>query len=797
VAGQESPAGGVVAATVEAGGKAVLLAHVRNQSGIVDNYTLRVEGLPEGWWTISPATVYLVPFGSAAEGYEQEVEIALHPPRSSEAEARSWPIEVVADSAAQGPEVGSASATLDIAPFVELESELRPEKSSGRVTGKHALAIRNRGNAPSEIALSGLDPESRLVFRFKHARLAAEPGRRVGTEFRVFPPKQIIVGRPVDRRFELTAQVVGSEAAAPPRQGTLRQQPWLPWWLLAAIPVVIGVAALVWSLLPNTTTVPDLTAARNVFQAQTLLADSKLELGDVTEERTGRVRAGTILAQAPAAGEKVDKGETVDIQVAVSTGKARVPQIVGLTLARADGALRKAGFQLGQVRPEPADPQQDRIVSQIPARGTLTDKGAPVDVFFEVVEEPATTAETIVAPTETAATEPTTTGEQTTTEQTTTEQTTTEETTTEQVETEAPIESILAVPALVGGTIDDAVDALADLELVPVTIRQFSSAVPAGGLIEQTPAAGEEVERGSKVTLVISAGFPRIVYDRRGDLLVTAGGTGRRLEPLAASDEIEEEPAWSPGGGLIAYRRGRSDADGRIWLVSVGRPATARPLTNAGFNDGRPAFSPDGKVVAFIRGLPDGDTNLCFQRAGSPRRPPSCIVDPDRQVSRPAWSPDGHSILVTASDTAEEQAELELYTSRRASSPRKADWVSQGLVTDRLHGKRKGDVVVSAAWSPDGKRVAFTANWSESFVHLNISAVKGAGLGKPVAVPRVRACEITWRLDGEELAVVRRDATCNQPGEIVRVDPDRPEEQVSLTKTGASNPAWEPLRLGG
>ena len=45
----------------------------------------------------TPATVYLVPFGSGGT-YEQEVEIHLHPPRSPEAEARMWDLQVVADS---------------------------------------------------------------------------------------------------------------------------------------------------------------------------------------------------------------------------------------------------------------------------------------------------------------------------------------------------------------------------------------------------------------------------------------------------------------------------------------------------------------------------------------------------------------------------------------------------------------------------------------------------------------------------------------------------------------------------
>src|SRR5262245_28502244 len=49
---------------VDPGGRERIQAVVRNQSGIVDNYELKVAGLPDGWWTIYPNTLYLVPFGT-------------------------------------------------------------------------------------------------------------------------------------------------------------------------------------------------------------------------------------------------------------------------------------------------------------------------------------------------------------------------------------------------------------------------------------------------------------------------------------------------------------------------------------------------------------------------------------------------------------------------------------------------------------------------------------------------------------------------------------------------------------
>src|SRR3954467_2728530 len=103
---------------VEPGQRERVLALVRNQSGIVDNYDLRVEGMPQEGWSIYPGTVYLVPFGAGGT-YEQEVEVHLHPPRGPESEAREWELKVVADSKAHRVVAAWAPLALHIQPYVE------------------------------------------------------------------------------------------------------------------------------------------------------------------------------------------------------------------------------------------------------------------------------------------------------------------------------------------------------------------------------------------------------------------------------------------------------------------------------------------------------------------------------------------------------------------------------------------------------------------------------------------------------------------------------------------------------
>ncbi len=197
---------------VEPGQRERVLALVRNQSGIVDNYDLRVDGMPQEWWSIFPGTVYLVPFGAGGT-YEQEVEVHLHPPRGPEAEARVWDLQIVADSKAQRTVAASAPLALHIEPYIETATTLRPQRKTGRRKATFDVTVANRANAPVLIALDGEDPDGELQFGFNRPPQEIPPGAAVTSQMQVKPPKQIWIGRPQERRLEVKT-VSGEEAAA-------------------------------------------------------------------------------------------------------------------------------------------------------------------------------------------------------------------------------------------------------------------------------------------------------------------------------------------------------------------------------------------------------------------------------------------------------------------------------------------------------------------------------------------------------------------------------------------------------
>ncbi len=878
---------------VAPGGAVVLMALIRNQSGIVNNYDVSVDGLPEEWWSVAPATVYLVPFGAAGGSYEQEVEIRLAPPRTAEAEARDWEIAVVATSRAHGAQVRSASTTLAIGAFSELESELTPERRSGRLEATFSLALTNRANAPVDVQLAGVNPEQSLGFvfrepyvprahrkrdpldeagrgyrkaeglargdldvermgeqalrratsgaegkvvRFLRSRkkvgreirgpLRIAPGERAEATVGVSPPKQIWIGRGVLHPFQVTVQPVGMDGQGPPASGTFRQRQWLPWWLMIVVPLLI--IGGIWLLSQRTTshTVPDLSTAPDVFAAKALLDKSGFTLGETFQEQSATAKEGAIIQQDPAAGQSAAEGTAVSIKVAVGAEKKAVPDLTGQTADQAKATLTAAGFQLGRPLNAAADPATATIANQIPVPDSLEASGAAVDVVFNETATGASTAPAtapVTAPP--PATAPGTPPPATTPAPATTAPAASAPAAPAAPATpRAPIPlptpagmppvtpsaptpgGGVKVPSLTGSTQAQAADALAKLGLVPGIVSATSATVPAGSVAAQQPAAGSEVAAGATIAITISRGYPAVIHDENGDIVRVGGAAGQPVEQLAASEDVEEQPNASFATPLIAYRRGPEGStkgvapSAQIWVVDPSDPRSARPLTNEGFDDRRPAISPDGKVVAFVsnRGSRPDDYDLCFARIDQSQQTPKCIADRDVNVSRPAWSPDGRSIVVTASDGS--QTELLLLTSVVPSSGVPSDWTPQGLVTDGMHSKdRKTDQVLSSAFSPDGTKLAFSANWRSNTFTLWLVDVKNGVIGTEAQQqPFIAACELAWRPDGGELAIAQRNSTCDERGRIVRVDPATPNNQTLLSRLDAAsgNPVWAPPAPG-
>ena len=139
----------------------------------------------------------------------------------------------------------------------------------------------------------------------------------------------------------------------------------------------------------------------------------------------------------------------------------------------------------------------------------------------------------------------------------------------------------------------------------------------------------------------------------------------KKMEQLTSGRHDEESPVWSPDGTKLAFVSNRSDDPDRnqntdIYVMDARKGATMRQLTTWTGVDTDPAWSPDGKQIAYRRSTASGNFLMYDQpmlavigagggesRAGEPRL---LSAQMDRPVRNPRWSKDGKTIGVLVDD---------------------------------------------------------------------------------------------------------------------------------------------------
>ena len=752
---QDAVHGERMALAVEPGARERVLAMVRNQSGIVDNYELRVDGLPEGWWSIVPATVYLVPYGSPGT-YEQEVEIHLHPPRTPESHARMWEVRVAAQSKANGSDAASAAMSVAILPYTETAMQIRPERAKGRRRADYKVEVTNRANAPVLVALEGTDPDGELRYGFDRPPAEIAPGASVQTTMRVRPPRQLWIGRAAEKRFEVatvtgeeaaTRQVaappaggrrrfapqiaapslsvgaggiqfrapqmrapqmpqqnlklpglkLGGGAAAPgeplmPTQAAFRQLPWLPWWLVPVAAVLAAVALLLLMLSPSNVEVPDVTSSASAFEAEQKLAEVGLTVAAQREEQPSPdVAPGTVIDQSPKAGETAEEGSEVTLQVAIGSGEVEVPDIVGKTPAEADQILREVELSLGPASPQPVDPA-GKISSQIPEAGATAKVGTPVDVFFPGAEDEAKEK------------------------------------------------------------------------------KAAGGAAPAPG--------GDAGGDGAGGDAAAEAPPAQLAFDNNRDVL-RVDATGKKLDPIADGEELEKDPAFDAEGTRVAYVAGD-----RILLRNLAREGGRARTLVSGDEYADLAWAPGEDVLAMGKVVGE-DRDLCLGAIVDGRMTPECLTEPEIRIGGAIhWAPNGRSILAGGVSTSDSSViGVVRWRSETPFSTDPDDWGEGRLVAEGVR---------EAALSPDGKQLALI-RFTGGMFQLALGEPGGFEDAESTGV---RACKLAWRPDGKELAIVQADQGClEQVGALVRLPVDEPKDTTQL-RTKGDNPVFAPLPEG-
>jgi eukaryotic-like serine/threonine-protein kinase len=427
---------------------------------------------------------------------------------------------------AQGFEVTSVSDLYSIGVILY-------EALTGRVPfeGESAVAVAMKQVSQTPQRPSSVNPRvSPALDAVVMRALEKEPGQRFQSADAFIAALDAAMKDPGVSR-DTAAFAALPPVVATPEEEALEDQRRRNWWLWGLLVAAIVIGLLIGLALTRDTStdVPNVTGEPRSVAVQRLERNG-FPIGDITEvERP--TAAGTVLEQDPLAGSAEEdcsfltffcSKPSVDLTISAGPGQGTVPGTAGLTEDEAKKELEKAGFEAQVAQVNSDSVEKGLVVHSEPSGGQTATNGSAVTLFVS----------------------------------------------------RGP--KLVKVPVVVGSQRRVAVQQIRGAGLVP-SVSEEEDPAPAGEVIRQSPSAGNRVEPGSTVSIVVSSGeekerakVPSVIGKERREAVEAVRAAG--LQPV-----VEEEETEVPSQiGRVTDQfppPGKEVEPGATVTLIVGRPA--------------------------------------------------------------------------------------------------------------------------------------------------------------------------------------------------------------------------------
>ncbi|MFN0095929.1 MAG: FHA domain-containing protein [Dehalococcoidia bacterium] len=222
-------------APVAAGQSTSAIIAIHNRGSVVDEISIRVLDLPEGWARVTRPQLTLLP------GARDEVNIVIQAPKEAGSRAGEHGFSVAVGSREHRVEVRSVGK-FNVLPFEGMTVELKPVRSKKAFR----VEVANEGNTNLSVDLEGHDDESLLTYAFSPAQVNIEPGGSATVPLTVAPANRRLFGKSEVKPFAVDARSGSNQLNARAQGQLLNRPPLEPWkwpFMLIALVAVLGVGA--------------------------------------------------------------------------------------------------------------------------------------------------------------------------------------------------------------------------------------------------------------------------------------------------------------------------------------------------------------------------------------------------------------------------------------------------------------------------------------------------------------------------------------------------------------------------
>ena len=303
-------------------------------------------------------------------------------------------------------------------------------------------------------------------------------------------------------------------------------------------------------------------------------------------------------------------------------------------------------------------------------------------------------------------------------------------------------------------------------------------------------------DKSPVIAFTCSESISPIARRMGGICTIRADGTDLvRLTGMQAKGKpvVDKNPVWSPDGKRIAFlsNRDRDERDFDVYTINADgsniRRITHTPHSSSLIGTMPPQWSTDAKRLAYIEGTGKLLNLWVVNADGSGQRKLDLGTLPNSVFE---WiAPD------TIAFVSERDGQWAVFSVNQHGSD---------IRPVMSYGRMLYGYISSAVWSPDRKRIAFSAGYSPTPYHnLYVSAADGSnGLqltyerGDKQYENRVGAQRFAWSPDGKQIAFTMTLTLAmnrEDPVSLYVINSDGTGKRLITTNAeGSSYPAWSP-----